>query len=398
MTILVAILAAAFVARLGARLVTGEAHFWTNSYSFLYDLAAGIAKGDGFCKAADCERQPLYLLFIALTTLAGKNYLFIVIPQALMGAGTAGLAFLIARRMFNSSAALIACAVTAFYPYYVIHDTALQDTAMVTFALALSVWLLLRASQDGRGRDWLIAGIALGALVLVRISMAPTVAAVLLWAIAWGTSGALVQRLRSWMILVAGIILTLSPWLVHTYRATGTPLLSTDTGFVLWAGNNAQTFLYYPDRSIDLSTHDGLVAMSAADHADRASLRRDRVAVDNWYRARALAFMREDPWRNMHYAARKLTAAFSWTFNPYRGMLAQWIYAASYVPVAIFGIAGMVMARRRPETALIVALYAAFIAVSAVIFAHTSHRMPLDIYWIVFAASVISARATSRSV
>ena len=198
--ILAAILAAAFALRLGARLVSGEGYFWTNSYSYLYGLAEGIARGAGFCQAAGCERPPLYLAFLALTALAGKSYLWIVIPQALMGAGTALLAFLIGRRLFSSTTALLACAITAFYPYYVMHDTALQDTGMVTFALAFAVWLLLRAAQDGHARDWLIAGIALGALVLVRAGMAPTIAAVLIWAIVWGTRGPLATRLRNALI------------------------------------------------------------------------------------------------------------------------------------------------------------------------------------------------------
>ncbi len=385
--ILAAILAAAFALRVGARLIQGEAHFWANSYSYLYRLAEGVARGDGFCPATNCERPPLYLTFLALTTFAGKNYLLIVIPQAAMGAGTALITFLIGRHMFTTGAGLIACAITAFYPYYVIHDTALQDTAMVTFALALAVWLLLRAAAQDRGRDWLIAGVALGAVVLVRVAMAPTIAAVLLWAMIWGT-----KRLRNWLLLAAGVALTVSPWLAYTYRATGTPVLSTDSGYVLWQGNNAGVFTYYPAQSIDISAHQALAALPPNDQAELRQLSRDKVAVSDWYKQRAIDYMRDDPWRTLQSAARKLNAAFSWTFNPYRGALAQWAYALSYVPVACLGIIGMVLARRRPETKLIVMLYLAFIAVSVVFFAHTSHRTYLDIYWIVFAASVLTGR------
>ena len=130
--------------------------------------------------------------------------------------------------------------------------------------------------------------------------------------------------------------------------------------------------------------------MPPQEQAELNRLSGDAATVSDRYRQRAIAFMREDPWRTLQYAARKLNAAFSWTFNPYRGELAQWVYAASYVPVALLGIAGMVLTRRRPETALIALLYLAFIGVSAVFFAHTSHRSILDIYWIVFAASVLA--------
>jgi 4-amino-4-deoxy-L-arabinose transferase-like glycosyltransferase len=387
--IVAAILIAAFAARIGARLVTGEASFWANSYSYLYDLAEGVASGQGFCGAAGCERPPLYISFLALTSLAGKNWLFIIVPQALMGAGTAGLAFLIGRRMFSASAGLIACALTAFYPYYVMHDTALQDTAMVTFVLALSMWLLLRALQNGGG--WWLAGIALGALVLVRAGMAPSVMAVVVWALVCGGRA----KLRTALVLTVAILVTLSPWLAYTWRATGAPVLTTDSGYLLWQGNNAGVFNYYPAESIDRSAMAEFANLPKADQAALDRFSGNARAVSDLYQQRAFAFLRGDPWRTLRYAAGEATAAFSWTFNPYRGALAQWVYAASYLPIALLGVTGMVVAWRRPETALIATLYVAFIGVSAVYFAHTSHRTPLDIYWIVFAASVL-ARLSDR--
>lgn len=394
--ILAAILGAAFALRVGTRLVQGEAHYWANSYSYLYTLAEGVTRGAGFCQSAGCERPPLYLTFLALTKFAGKNWLLVVIPQALMGAGTALLAFLIGRRLFTPVTGLLSAAGVAFYPYYVMHDTALQDTAMTTFVVALSVWLLVRAAQEDRARDWLMAGLALGALVLVRAAMAPSAAAVLAWALVWGPSGSHAHRLRNAMILLAAISVTVSPWLAYTYRVTGTPALTTDSGYLLWQGNNPGVFAYYPAESIDRSVFEEFSRLPRNDQAQIDRYSSDPATISERYKRRAIEFMREDPWRTAQYAARKLTAAFSWTFNPYRGQLAQWAYAASYVPVMLLGIAGMVLTRRRPETMLIAMLYLAFIGVSAVFFAHTSHRSYLDIYWIVFAAEMLRQASAAK--
>jgi len=60
----------------------------------------------------------------------------------------------------------------------------------------------------------------------------------------------------------------------------------------------------------------------------------------------------------------------------------------SYVPVAGLGLVGMFLARRR-EAVLIGMLFLSFVCVTAVFWAHTSHRSYLDVYWMVFAASVI---------
>src|SRR5579863_7774651 len=125
---LVTLLGGAFLARLGVRMVFGEEYFWTNSYSAYRTIAENVLSGEGFCIAKTCAfLPPLYPLFLALTALVGKSYLLVVVPQALMGAGTALCAFLIARQMFDTTAGMIACAITAFYPYYVMHDTALQE-------------------------------------------------------------------------------------------------------------------------------------------------------------------------------------------------------------------------------------------------------------------------------
>src|SRR6266702_1024423 len=91
---LVLVAVAAFCARLAVRMAFGEDDFWTNSYSEYYDLAQNVLAGKGLCFETTCAWwPPLYPLFLALTALVGKHYLLIVVPQALMGAGTGLCAF-----------------------------------------------------------------------------------------------------------------------------------------------------------------------------------------------------------------------------------------------------------------------------------------------------------------
>ena len=56
---------------------------------------------------------------------------------------------MIAREIFGNTAAIIAAILTAIYPYYVVHDTALQETSLYTFLMALAVLLLLRVRRSG---------------------------------------------------------------------------------------------------------------------------------------------------------------------------------------------------------------------------------------------------------
>src|SRR5262249_33525792 len=204
--ILGALLVSAFLARLGVRMAFGEEYFWRVSYGFYYDWAESILSGNGLCIESTCAwRPPLYPLFLTLSALGGKNYLLIVVPQALMGTGTALCAFLIGREIFNATVGIFACAITAFYPYYVLHDTALQETGLATFCTALSVWLLLRASRQDRNSAWLLAGLALGSIALVHASQAPAIGVGLLWTAIWGTQGNVWERLRKSLIVLFAV-------------------------------------------------------------------------------------------------------------------------------------------------------------------------------------------------
>src|SRR5439155_13835758 len=104
---------------------------------------------------------------------------------------------------------------------------ALQETSMITSFVALSVWLLLRASRLGRGRDWFLGGLALGAIALTRASTAPFIPLALVWTIWTGVPADFKQRLGKAVILGTALLLTVGPWLIRTWRVSGAPVLSS---------------------------------------------------------------------------------------------------------------------------------------------------------------------------
>jgi 4-amino-4-deoxy-L-arabinose transferase-like glycosyltransferase len=353
-------------------------------------LAENVISGKGFCFETTCAwLPPLYPLFLTLSVLAEKNYLLVVVPQALMGSGTALCAFLMGRHIFNPATGILACGITAIYPYYVMHDTALQETGMVTFCTALSVWLLLRASRHKRNGDWFLAGLALGSIALVRASVAPAAGVALLWTAIWGAQGNAWERLRKSLILLLALMVMVGPWLIRTYRLTGAVVLNSQNGQALWTGNNSETFSHYPDESIDLSRDEAWSKLTPADQAELERLADNEIATSNWFGHRALDFIRANPWVVLQGAVRKLEAGFSWRLNPLREPLAQAAYSIAYVPVAMLGIIGMFLTRRKCAVVLVGMLFLAFMCVTAVFWAHTSHRSYLDVYWIIFAASIM---------
>jgi Dolichyl-phosphate-mannose-protein mannosyltransferase len=149
---LLLIAAVAFLLRVAVRAAMGSEDFWQNGYTFYFDLARSLADGNGFAfpdSGPTASRVPLYPMFLAAVTLGHKSFVAVLVAQSLVGAATALCAGLLAREMFDDRVALVAAALTAVYPYYVVHDTALQETALFTFLTLLSVILLLRTARTG---------------------------------------------------------------------------------------------------------------------------------------------------------------------------------------------------------------------------------------------------------
>src|SRR5262245_56928251 len=149
----------AFAARVAIRLYTGEQNFWENGYTFFFVLAQNIAAGN----PPTLFRAPLYPMFLAAVTLGDHAFLPVLLAQSLIGAGTVLCVALITRVLFGDTAAIIAAVLVAIYPYYVVHDTSLQETSLYTFLAALAVLLLLYARRSGSVLTATGAGLVLGA-------------------------------------------------------------------------------------------------------------------------------------------------------------------------------------------------------------------------------------------
>jgi 4-amino-4-deoxy-L-arabinose transferase-like glycosyltransferase len=181
--ILALILVTAFGLRLGVRLWYGEPDFWANGYSAYYQMAENVAQGNGFCmdSGRDCGYwPPVYPFLLSLTTPRAKAFPRIAIMQSAFGAGTAACAFLIGAQLFDAPTGLLAALLTTLYPYYVKHDTALQETGTFTFLTAVAILMFLRARKAQSLWPALAAGAMLGIAILTRASLAPFVLVALL--------------------------------------------------------------------------------------------------------------------------------------------------------------------------------------------------------------------------
>lgn len=386
----------AFVLRVAARAAGGAAGFWTNSYYLFFTLAQQIAEGHGYAFpgfAPTAFRVPLYPIFIAAVTQGRQDFWALLIAQAVVSAGTVACVAWLARMWFGRTVAIVAAAITALYPYYLWHDTALQETGLFTFFATLAMALIVHAQRRRSGAGALLVGLVLGLAILTRATLMPFAVFAVLWLILPDSPGtALRRRALTALLCLAALGATLSPWLIRAHSITGRYTLGTEFGAAVFGGNNPLTFRFYPRQSIDLSRHAAFRALTPADRRQLRPLQRNEAMVSDWFLQRGLTYIVADPGRFIVGAIRKNLAAFGVLPSPRHDWKTDGLVALAYGPMLLLGLVGMWRTRARWREFLpVYANFVLFAGITGVLWGHSSHRAFLDVYFIIFAASVLVA-------
>jgi 4-amino-4-deoxy-L-arabinose transferase-like glycosyltransferase len=158
--------------------------------------------------------------------------------QVALGALTAALYFLFARRAFgNSLVALLAGLFCALHPFWVVSTAELEDGVLTAFLLGLAVWLGARGGQSGGALTSLLYGLTLAGLALVRAAMLPFAFVAVLWYL-WRSR----SLPRGWLyalLAFLGFANALVPWTIRNYQLSQDVVPVVDTAWWhLWIGNN----------------------------------------------------------------------------------------------------------------------------------------------------------------
>lgn len=386
----------AFVLRVVARAAGGAAGFWANSYYLFFTLAKQLASGHGYAFPnfpPTAFRVPFYPIFLAVVTQGRENFWALLIAQALVSAGTVACVAWLARMWFGRPVALVAAGITAVYPYYLWHDTALQETGLFTFLASLAMALVVLAQRRRGVIVALLAGLVLGLAILTRATLMPFALFAVLWLLLPDAAGSVLRRrVLTTLFCLAALGATLSPWLIRAHAITGRYTLGTEFGAAVFGGNNPLTFRFYPRQSIDLSRRAATRALTRNDRRELAPLHGDAALVSDWYLRRGLTYIQADPGRFIVNAIRKNVAAFGILPSPRHDWKTDLVQALAYGPMLLIGLIGLWWTRARWREFLpVYANFALFAGITGVLWGHSSHRAFLDVYLIVFAASVIVA-------
>lgn len=209
-----------------------------------YDqLARDITAGQ-FLPDGAFWQPPFYQYFLAgIYFLAGPHILAAKLAQALIGATSCLLTYLIGRRFFSRATGIIAGLITAVYGPMIFFNGRLLSTGLEVFLYLFALWLLLIASESPRPSRWLACGLVTGLAAITR----PSILVLLAEGLAVIIVLSLKQRsYRAWAAsaacLVLGTSLTIAPATLGNYLVERRlVLISTNGGINLFIGNNPRS-------------------------------------------------------------------------------------------------------------------------------------------------------------
>lgn len=365
-------------------------------------LANQLAGGDGYVQPlvvspghiATADKPPLYPLLLSSTWLLGwHSFAAERVLSCLMGAATVVAAGLLGRRAAGERAGLIAAVLAALYPLLVAQDGSLRSESLYVPLTAFVLLAALRlADRPTAGRAALL-GALVGAAALTR-SEGVLLGVVVLGALAPRLPGG--ERLRPLVIAAAVAALVLSPWVARNWVVFHRPLLSNNTGSLVYGANCHAA--YYTSLIGSWPCVPALTVRRRRNEADVSARLRHagvRYARDHAGRLPAVAGVRVlrsfDLW-SPGAATRLEARAGDRDLNVQRvGVLVYWLV----VPLAVAG--AVLLRRRRGPLALLLAPLPVVLVVTLLGYGTPRFRAPLDPSLVVLAAVALAVAQRPRA-
>jgi tetratricopeptide (TPR) repeat protein len=368
--------------------------------------ACQIAKG-GWVGTDAFFRAPLYVYLLALTyKIFGHSYFFPRLLQIFLGSLSCLLIFLIAKKLFNQTVAIISGVMASFYAMLIYYDASLLlDSLSVFLDLAL-LGLLILSAEKPKLLNWFFCGIVLGLSAIARPNILIFVPFILIWML-FGLKNKLFKKaiFFRWIILCAGALLVIMPVTLRNYLVSKDfVLISWQGGYNFYLGNNPNaTGWSATTPEIDKTWWGGYEdAIRLAEEETKAKLKPSQIS-DFWFK-KGFTFIFSQPLSWLELMARKtiyfwkgyeignneneyLYKNFSSLFNL---LLGKSIIYFPFGLVGPFSILGLLICLKDFRKYLLVYLFVLSYSASVIIFFVCSRfRMPVIPFLIMFSSFFI---------
>lgn len=369
----------------------------------------GFSFGTGWWPATAANEPTAHWSYLYVLYLTGVYALFGVHPIAarLIQAVLTGilqplLTWSIARRLFSPRVALVAPALSCFYPYFVFYGGALMTESLYIVAILwiLDIALAMTGASPGSCtvagvRAWIFLGLACGMAALFRQVFLLLVPAVLAW-IAWrllyvDRSLAARQAACRFALSIAVLLACIVPWTVRNYRAFGAfVLLNTNSGFAFFWGN-------HPVHGTDFIPILPSERYGALIPEELRGL--NEAEMDSALRQRGLRFVRKDPLRYVLLSVSRAREYFKLWPEAGSSLGSNWARVLSFgliLPLTLWGMLRLVISRFReketcadsvvPGASLLVLTGGLYTLLHLMTWTLIRYRLPVDAMFMPFAA------------
>lgn len=421
---------------------------WTDQGGY-QQLGAALARSGEFTRFPDSPifvpevlRTPGYPVFVAVIyRLFGVQTLPVAIAQALVFAWICVIVYAIGRRVAGARAGTTAALMTALFPPLPYYGALVLTEVWTAFMMVCACLVCLRAMQQDRFRDFILAGVLFSATTMVRPAfvLLPFGLAIAM-PILVPSERRRGRRLGQWAALALAAALTMVPWFTYNYVYLGRFTLSPAGGIGRglwegtwqgrWPGKIHNDLTKTAEQGISRDELDARVRRIAADAGmppdgmltyvhewrdirriwedpiDPMERARARVVADEEYFRAAVAHIRADVpgwiWRRLTTGTFVLWASdipIRYTdINATAPLVIRAIWVAQVILIAIAAYGAIVLLRRRrfAEAALLVLPLLYVTGVHVPLLCETRQSLPVKPLVLVLAAVTLT-RGTPTS-
>jgi 4-amino-4-deoxy-L-arabinose transferase-like glycosyltransferase len=375
-----------------------------NSHTPMNAIAANLLESGSYQITKgipSIDYEPLYPGLMALSyKIVGMNWFGLTLFQGILFALSSWLLFLIATRLMDEKAGLIAALYHSFYPYLFSYSLSIYDTTLFVFLYLLLIQLLIRPTEN-LSKYAGVGGI-LGLTLLTRGSIIAFIPAVLFYIFMKSIKPFdLRMFFKHISVLFLFCLLAMSPWLVRNYLLTNKLIISTHGSYGLWQGNNEYSYhLLKNDISLDEVGRMKPAPAVFAKVPGRPASPRDAIKVANIYRDDAVSFIKNNPNQFLRLALLKFVKFWSWVRTPKSSSLEfgsnqsrELVFFLSYFPLLAFMPLGLfiLMKKRKNEFYLIFGIIFFYTLAHMIAMGFTRARVPIDPLLMLFAGISLSA-------
>ena len=255
-----------------------------------YDsVATNLLEGKGFRNTKGENPIPVlppaYPTFLAATyKLTAHSFTAVRVAQAVIGAATCAVVYLIGLRAFNTASGLVAALLMAIYPWFIYYNRLLITETLFIFLLSLAVLAMLWAAERPVLRNLALAGVL---LALVNLTHSTALLLPPLFAVWLIVALGLKQGARSAAVFLAAFVLALVPWTARNFIQYDQLIaVAAHGGTALYVANNPNAI---PDQYHSSKLRD-YVRADMDEVEGKPFLEKDRIL-----RNKAINYIRDNP-------------------------------------------------------------------------------------------------------